>query len=289
MNNPRNKKRVALIIPMRVSLSIWSTWNDGIFAAFNVLAEKYNVKVFGYSDHPATIKIGSMYLQVVHNISSLNYWLASFNPDYIFSFGDTWDGAGNYNCKKIFIGDGTIPTGYDEVLGDYIAVNTDEYKPMELNRLFPSFYPMAIVDSHRLWAVTMPPGSLVVGEVLNSDAYATLIEHNHVVLPTVSGDIYPYLYNQSQGVCITALNGGTTTALEALACNTPVLVIEDNPISAIPGVWVCPNNEADITNAYFNMIMAFNNGDFDLRDEYIVGKYDHTQLTKKLIGALNEK
>jgi hypothetical protein len=116
------------------------------------------------------------------------------------------------------------------------------------------------------------------------ECYETVIDKGHLVLPATPMTLMPYLYNQSLGVCLTAdrMGGCQRASLEALACNVPVLVTNDSKASEFEGVWTCPANSIDIKNAYATMLASYEIEKPNLREKFIMGKYDHKTYFEKL-------
>jgi hypothetical protein len=319
MINPKNKTKIALVKPAKnENLTMWYEWCDGLYGAMNVLGEKYNVKVFGYCDVPAYIEKGNISIHLSDNISSLKYWLASHGPKYVFGWGtsyDKWEELEEYNgeCpeKKILLYAGgpinqpnarkkfdhvVVENASDQVFfpGSTVAfgTNTDVFKPMNLNKLYPAFFPAAFASwkHHELFAKAMPPGSLAVGMLIDSEkhCYQNVIDGGHIISPALPMTAMPYFYNQSKGVCLTPehMGGCQRAALEAMACNVPVLVTSDSKAAEFDGVWTCEPDPQIIREAYINMILMFEQGGFNLRDQFIIGKYDHYTYAEKLAKLL---
>jgi hypothetical protein len=315
MNNPKNKTKIALVKPAKnENLEMWHSWADGLYGAMSVLGQKYNLKVFGYCDQPAIIEKENFTIHLNNNISSLKYWLASHGPKYIFGWGtsyDRWEEIQEYNSvtpdKKILLyagGPVNVPNAkrkFDQVVvendsdavyfpGSTVAfgTNTDVFKPMKMNKLFPAFFPAAFAGwkHHELFSQAMPVGSLAVGMPIEGEkqCYEVCIEHGHIVLPALPMTAMPYLYNQSKGVCITSdhMGGCQRAALEAMACGVPVLATNNSKAAEFDGVWTCEPEVESIRQAYISMILLFDNGGFDLRNQFIVDKLDHFTYAKKL-------
>jgi len=313
--NPKNKTKIALVKPAHETLDMWYSWCDGLYGAFNELANDFNVSVFGYSDQPSLLERGNLKIHLSNYTSSLRYWLNSFNPQIIFGWGTAyhnWDeiqedaylngvkkkillfGGGGYdydNAKQIFDTIVVENPSDAKYFGDCpvaFGTNTDVFKPMELNKLYPAFFPAAFANwkRHYLFANAMPAGSLCVGHMQphEKDCFETCVDKGHIVMPTLPMTSMPYMYNQSLGVCLTAehIGGCQRAALEAMACNVPVLTTNDGKAAEFNGVWACPPEINEIREAYAQMVMAFENNKIDLREEYIIGKYDHKTYAKKL-------
>jgi glycosyltransferase involved in cell wall biosynthesis len=319
MYSPRNKTKVALVKPAKnEDLLMWQSWCDGLYGAMQVLGETYNLKVFGYCDTPAYLERGNIGIHLSDNISSLKYWLASFGPKYVFGWGtsyDKWEEVQEYNGekaeKKILLYAGgpinqpnarkkfnqvVVENESDrEFFPDSVVAfgtNTDVFKPMKLNKLYPALYPAAFASwkHHELFAQAMPVGSLAVGMLIESEkqCYQNVIDSGHLILPALPMTVMPYLYNQSQGVCLTPehMGGCQRAALEAMACGIPVLCTNNSKAAEFDGVWTCDPDPESIRQAYINMILMFQNGEYNLREQFILGKLDHFEYAKKLAKLL---
>lgn len=314
--NARNKTKIALVKPSDDPLFVWEGWCDGLYGALNELAKDYNVKVFGYSNQSSVIKRDNIEIQVSDNLSSLRYWLKAFSPKIILGWGtsfDDWKEIHGFNSTRILLYAGGTPNKdkayklFNAVVvenesdkkyfdTEYFAfgTNTDVFKPMKLPKMIPAFYPAAFAryKRHDLWAKSVPPGSIAVGELQahEPECYEVVYENNHIGLPMIGMDSMPFLYNQSQAVVLTPehMGGCQRAALESMACNIPVLVTNDSKAAEFEGIWASPPKIADLSNAYFTMILTFENGDFNLREDYIMGKYDHYTYAKKLKEIIKE-
>jgi glycosyltransferase involved in cell wall biosynthesis len=318
MTTPRNKTKLAVVKPAFETLDTWVSWCDGLYGALTQLATPFNVKIFGYCEHPAVIEKDGLQIHLSNNISSLKYWLGSFNPKIIMGWGSSfgkWEEIKEYNGnlpeKKVLLYGGGPPDkasanrSFDKVVVenesdakyfDNVSVafgtNTDVFKPMDLNKMFPSLYPAAFAlwKRHDLWAKSMPAGSLAVGQVqeVEQECKDICVEEGHLVLPSMPMTSLPYFYNQTKGVCLTSehMGGCQRAALEAMACNVPVLVTSDSKAAEMEGVWTCDPDEDSIRQAYISMILMFENGKYDLRKEFIVDKYDHFIYAEKLKEVL---
>ena len=314
--NGRNTTKIALIKNSNEPLTNWENWCDGLYGALNELGSEFSIKVFAYSEQPAVIQRGNIEIQLSSTMSSLKYWLKSFNPRLIMAWGvsfDKWSEVDDFLGKKVLLYAGgmvdrenasrifdavVVENPSDAVLFDtkYIAfgTNTDVFKPMNLNKLFPAFYPaaFALYKRHNLWSRVVPTGSLAVGHMQphESECYEVVVHHNHIALPILSMSSIPYLYNQSVATVLTPeyMGGCQRAALESMACNIPVLTTSDSKASEFEGVWAVPPFEEELRVAYLTMVTSFEQDPVDLRERYIIGKYDHFEYAKKLKKVIED-
>lgn len=271
--NQRNKTKLAVIIPTEKPLDRWYLLNDGLFGAIRILAKKYNIKVFGYSDVPAFIDRGSFVLQLFDNPSSLKYWLKGFSPRYVIGYGENKKDWGDIIEEDYLptdsgiyrLGLNTQGLGGFSTYIEFYATDTDYFRPIQANRIYPSLFTMPIANIKQL-----PPGSLALMSSAND--FQEVYESGHIVSTTTRT---PLVYSQAQGV----VTNDPEVAFESLACNTPVLTT----LLDIDGLWKCPEN--DIGSAYLNMVLSFNNSDIDLRS-YVVGKFDHFKMAERIRKCL---
>ena len=272
--NQRNKTKLAVLIPSEKPLDAWYLLNDGLFGALRILAKKYNIKVFGYSDVPAFIDRHKFAIQLFDNSSSLKYWLKGFSPRYVIGYGEAkrgWDDVTEQDYlpsdESIYrLGLNTQGLGSFSTYIDTFATDTDYFRPIQANRVYPTLFTMPIANVKQL-----PPGSLAL--ISGSEQFEEVVESGHLVSTTTRT---PLVYSQAQGV----ITNDIEVALEALSCNTPVLTTSLD----FDGLWKCPDNE--IGQAYLQMVISFNNSEVDLRSDYIVNKADHIKLAERIRKCL---
>lgn len=300
------------------TLANWYSWCDGLYGAMAKLGETHKVQIYGYSDQTAFIKRDNLEINVFENEQSFRFRLDGFKPSVVFGWGTSfhnWNEIERLTTPKkrilLYAGGPIDKTNafrhFDHVVVENesdkekfedgrvsvaFGTNTDVFKPMQLNKLYPSFYPaaFALYKRHNLWSESVPEGSLAVGHMQDheTECFETCIEKTHLVLPAVEMTTIPYLYNQSKATVLTAENMGgcQRSALESMACNVPVLVTSDSKASEFEGVWSAPADRDNLREAYLAMVTSFELEPVDLRNEYIVGKYDHIEYAKKLEALL---
>lgn len=316
--NARNTTKLALVKPSKEPLDMWYAWSDGLYGALKELGKEFSVKVFGYCDVDAVIKRDNIEIQLSSTSSSLGYWLRAFNPKIILGWGPSfinWSELNSFTGTKILLYAGGLPDNenakkiFDAVVvenesdaqffdNSYVAfgTNTEVFRPFTyLNKIYPAVYPAAFANwkRHDLWAKSAPGGSVAIGHMqeVEQECIEVCIENGHMVMPQVSQSSVPFFLNQAKGVIITAerMGGCQRLALEAMACNVPVLVTNDSKAAEFDGVWTCPPEEDEIRKAFIAMVLSFENGEFDLRKQFIEGKYDHYAYADNLRKVIYEK
>lgn len=314
MTNPKNKSKIAVIREGKYTLEEWNSWCDGLYKALELAADVANIRVYGYCDMPATIVKNNLTLVLSDNVSSLRYWVNSFGCRKIIAIGrpnHDWHEVISFKQPKYLIAvDGSPDKKNVTSLFEKIVVklskdkkqytnsvvafgtNTDRFRELELNRLYPSLYIGEFLPEkrHNLWAKAMPAGSLAVGRMdpKYPECFEVCLENGHLVLPQVPNTLIPYLLNQSQGVCLTAdaNGGGFQIALEALSCNVPVLATKDSEAAYLDGVWTCAPEVNEIREAYLSMILSFQNSNTDLFDKYVKDKYDEYAYAQAILELI---
>lgn len=268
--NQRNKPKLAIVIPEYKPLDRWYLWNDGLVGALRTLNKKYNIKVFGFCNTPSYITKNKFAVQLFNNNTSMRYWLKSFIPRYVIGYGDYGE---NWNSlldnkylefdERVFVlGLNTRGIGRFITHTTIFATDTDYFKPLQANKLYPCVFTLPLDNLEQI-----PPGSLCV--IKDGTDFQNVVT-NHHLLHTAPKT--PMLFNQAQGV----ITNDTETALEAMACNTPVLTTELD----IEGCWKCPKDE--IGQAYLQMVLSFENEDIDLRRKYVEHQADHIKLAERI-------
>lgn len=301
--------KIAVVKPSKESLASHLAWNDGLCAALKILGQKHDVKFFSYAEAGATIKKDTIEMKLVETEYSMSYWLKSFGPKLIIGWGTSnyhWNEIQPFDVRKILLFAGGNPDSdhaskiFSQVVvesesdapyfpGSKVAfgTNTELFRPLDRNKLFPSLYPAAFAlwKRHDLWAESMPAGSLACGLFQDHEkqCYEICVKGGHLIMPHVSADALVNLYNESLGVCITAerIGGSQRTALEAMACNIPVLATNDSKAAEFDGVWSCPPTVDDVKNCYMNMLAQFEVNKPDLR-KIVLEKYSEKVYADKL-------
>ena len=304
--NNRNKPKLAFIFASERALWEWCTWNDGLYAAIVKLSDKFHIRVFGYCKDSALLESSNFDIQLVDNISSLQYWLRSFGTKLVYAVGPSthpWaemsrvettnyliHEGDKYSKKATSIFKGFVVKSISEAQhfpNSIVAfgTNTELFKDLSLNRIFPSFYPYTTAEQSniQLWTNSLPAGSIASGEHTD-DIETKVVISGHLLLPNIKPKPLSHLYNQAAGVCLTSSDSDITIArsLEAMACNAPVLVTQNSRATELDGVWSCPPESKQVKEAYFSMIMSYANSDVNLREEYVMGKYDEYTYAKAL-------
>lgn len=236
-------KKLAFIWDFTVDPIQFYGWKDGLNAALRYLASEYGFHVLPIaSDDP--------------NIIFKD--IETFDPDYILAWGslDRPSFAGlqqfgvpvalchaggpvyhpnNRLFDVIFVENDTYVRGYRTQGINAIkafGTNTDLFRHIKSPKKFQYIYPasFAMWKRNELFSQYAKSKGLMVGHC-NPDGIEILEKsrkNNTLILPQVTYDVLPHLYNASDITLITAWAGSQRTLLESLACNIPVIVMSDN-------------------------------------------------------------
>lgn len=206
-------------------------WRDGLWAAIQLLKEKYEIVEFEHGD-----------IDLVE-CSSENELLTR-----VKGFGGKiiWFHAGGYpknnNVDYTVVLADQLKRGFEKIGVKAITINgtnTALFRPLGLEKkwdvIFPAAY--AVWKRHSLlidWvrAENKPLKVLVVGhkQKVETECYEICEKEGFDVLDQVTPEELAVLYNQSKQCWIPTevIGGSEKTVLEALACGLKVRVAEDN-------------------------------------------------------------
>lgn len=308
-----NKTRVAFVKPSKEPIGMYYSWCDGLWGAIKQLhkVHKFNVDVYGLCDQDAYFERDGIAFHMSNGVRALKYRMGVNEPKVILGWGTSyhkWHEIEEEPAKlKVLLYAGGEPDNknarkyFDEVVVENesdakhfdncpaaFGTNTDTFYPMDVQKEYPSIYPAAFALWKRqdLWAKAMPAGSLAIGQKQEheKECYEVCKEYGHEVMDLKDMTTMVEYYNRAEGVCLTPtrMGGCQRAALEAMACNVPVLATEDSKAAEFDGVWACKPEVDEIREAFIYMVLNFYNSGRNLRDEFIVGKLDHHEYARKL-------
>lgn len=172
------------------------------------------------------------------------------------------------------------------------GVNTDEYKPLDVPKMIDAVYPATYSGWKRqqLFAEALKHRGMCFG-VMQPDGmeyYRHCVHSGTMALVgLMPQQLMNFMYNVSRTCVITSWHGSERTALEALACNLPVVVTNDNVLtcSLLPkeGAIACDPHPDNIRKA-FEEALTFTN----LKNrEYVLSKWTHRHYAEKILAAIN--
>lgn len=117
------------------------------------------------------------------------------------------------------------------------GTNTELFKPMPNPKIFDAVFPAtgAAWKRHELFAQAMGPRGLVCGwwQPHEPQCLQVCYDNNTAVLHHQMAESVAYLYSMAKTCLITSsdVGGSQRTVLEAMACNVPVIVMEDSTMT----------------------------------------------------------
>lgn len=191
---------------------------------------------------------------------------ADFNFEYIF---------GNQK-KRIYIHKGSKHKPKDFNLFDVVIVETEEDK-----QHYKNSYVQAVVDednfvdldAEKFYSVCYPQDIKENNfNFFNNVRLYGSISNNlstTVKLPLYKGDILNLIINQSRAVSLLEDGDSFELALSSLACNTPVVALNNVKASKIPAVMSAPQEEQEFIK---QTVRAVDNC-YNYREEYILPNF----------------
>lgn len=287
--------RIAVIWPWKGAKQFKPQIKDGLISALNdIVAKKHQVDWFLEDDEPPVGKYDWIMPWGVAGIPFNNTIEKYKCKKALFCAGHADDTA---NLKKFDVVFVESPLIYKQ-LRPYcwnielaFGVNTDEYKPLDVPKMIDAVYPATFSGWKRqqLFAEALKHRGLVFG-VMQPDG-AKYYQHCYYSGTMTLAGLMPqqlmaFMYNVSRTCVITSWHGSERTALEALACNLPVVVTNDNALtcSLLPkeGAITCDPKPYYIKEA-FEKALTFTN----LKNrEYVLANWTHRHYAKKILAAI---
>jgi len=244
--------------------NLWAqmiTWKDGLAAAIRILSEEWDVKVYSLGEDvvfrhdyfPITLKPTS---------EQLAETILKEKPDAILVWGDftrptipligsrgipmaiclAGGNVTNYiaHFDLIFVESKSYKDRLEAEGRNVIqafGTNTELFKPIKQPKIWDVIFPACFTmwKRHGLLVKTLAgKKGLACGWMRKKgrDTYCWQVcqDNGLTILPHVSSYVMPYLYNASKTCVITstAIGGSQRTVLESMACNIPVVVMEDS-------------------------------------------------------------
>lgn len=118
------------------------------------------------------------------------------------------------------------------------GTNTELFRPMQSPKFYDGFFPAtgAAWKRHHLFAEALKDKGLVCGwwQPHEPQCLEVCVLHGVGVLHHQMAESMAYLYNMARTVVVTSsdVGGSQRTVLEAMACNIPVIVMEDSTMTS---------------------------------------------------------
>jgi hypothetical protein len=244
-----NNTKVAVLFGNKRNHNYYLNNRLGIIEAFMKLPKNFQTQFFAMTDVMNAYEREGRVTWFVNTVKAMKFAINErFEPDVVFCVGDPnyeWDKVlvGKYRKyfiydsyeepKKFFDWDNIIVPTFEDLIffpkamvgavyNDLIFKdNKRELKPFQI------FYPQLIQNLDLF--LDIQHDDLVVG--MND-------RENILLLSDMSTPMIADIVNQSKSVVLIEKENDIELALSALACNVPVLTVEDNKSSFLDGVFV---------------------------------------------------
>jgi glycosyltransferase involved in cell wall biosynthesis len=276
-------------------------WKDGLWRAMKHLEEKYEVKYFEptddipeegivfYWEAPCTInsKDAENYKKVM-NLPNKKVLLFAGGP-----IKKEWVEGFDLVCVESKINAEEFTNiGVKNITA--FGINEDIFFPQEIDKLYDGIHQGTCASWKRQWLVGESIGDkgIVVGRFQDSDPYPfkRCEELGTTVLPEQPYEKIAELLNQSLCLLQTSdfWGGGQRATLEAMACNIPVVCMEDSPknreyVEESGLGLVVPPDPQHIKMA----VEEIRNWDKKSGRDYVMSKWTSKHYASKLKEAIN--
>jgi len=151
------------------------------------------------------------------------------------------------------------------------VVDTDNYKPIDIDKYFPAFFPQEISDKN----YDFFDGVRLYGSI------ATNVSRG-LKLPLTRHDLLNMIFNQSKVVSLLEDFDSYELALSALSCNVPVVALNNTKASSIPVVTNAKKDEKSFINAQVKALKQ----NYDFRNDYILPNFTVDKIASIIKGIL---
>lgn len=289
------KKRIAFLWPWSGAKAVKPLVKDGLMRAMELIGEKHQVDWYLSGDEPDN----SYDWILVWGVSSVpfNFKIQKYKAKKaLMCAGHAEDIVNLDKFNVVFVESPLIykhlkPYCRRIVLA--FGVDTDFYKPLDIPKYIDAVYPATFSEWKRqhLFAEAIGPRGLCFG-VVQPDGVPHFEYCQKKQVATLGGlmpqSLMNIMYNVSRTCVITSWHGSERTTLESLACNTPVVVTDDNFLtcSLLPkeGAIACNPEPANIRKA-FEQALTFKN--INTR-EYVLRSWTARKYAEKILSVIEE-
>ena len=284
--------KIAFCWPWNLAKWAFPLVHDGLKAAMDLVAKEYQVDWFFGEDDPPVGVYDWIFVWGVSSVP-INFRLDKYKcKKGLFCAGHADDIV---NLKKFNVVFVESPLIFDQLKPHCnkcvlaFGTDTDFFKPMDFPKHIDALYPATFSAWKRqqLFGLAVRERGLAFG-VMQPDGkeyYATCLENGTATLaglmPTC---LMPVMYNVSRSVIITSWHGSERTALEAMACNIPLVVTEDNQLTCSLLHKDCIKTDphpSNIREAFLKAIKL----NVNTRD-YILKNYSHKIYADKIFNEI---
>jgi len=253
--------KLMLMWDIRIPIYDLVAWQDGLYWALVELAKEHEVVVNLKSDDIGTYERDGITFNTYYDEKHLLNTLNQFSPTHVLLWGQLNQPllhaverknrkvgllfAGGHEehiygeqydiifTENKYINDKFIDQGYNAKIA--FGINTDIFKPYKQPKLFKAIYPAVFGMWKRqdLFASAFGKDGVCIGryQLHEPQCLQWAQDAGCMTVPMIlPQSAMSYFYNASEWVVSTATNdsGGQRTVLEAMACNVPIIVMQDN-------------------------------------------------------------
>lgn len=241
----------------------------------------YEFSFFALTDiNSAVEKDDGSTIWLKRDYKTLSYGVTRFaEPDILIIIGTSnydFESLFGKSKKKILIHKGSKHRNQDYNLFDLVitelerdtkhyktavcqgVVDTESYHNMKIDKHFPAFFPQEISNNN----FNFFEGVKLYGSIATSAS-------KDLKLPLKRHDLLNMIFNQSMVVSLLEDFDSYELALSALACNVPVVALEQTKSASIPVVISTRKNEKTFINAQVKALKQ----NYDFRNDYILPNF----------------
>jgi len=287
--------KIAVVWPWKLSKWAKPLVRDGLIAAIDdIIAKEHEVTWYLGGDEPKD-KYDWIFVWGVSSVE-FNFKLDKYHAKKgLFCAGHAEDIVNLKKFDVVFVESPAIldhlrPHCWKTVLA--FGTDTDFFKPIDIPKHIDALYPAtwSAWKRQQLFGLAVKERGLAFGvmQVDGSKYYDTCLRNGTAslagLMPTC---LMPILYNSARTVVLTSWHGSERTALEAMACNVPVVITEDNVLTAslVPDEFgvKCSPEPIEIRKAFKKALkMKINSRD------YILDGWSHRDYADKILKEINE-
>ena len=312
--------KLCLLWDIEIPIYDLVAWQDGLYWALSELGKKHEVMISLRSQEPTMFRRDNITFQsfptvddqiaFAHVVDNCLLWGQLDQPLFektkafakrtglCFAGGAEEHPLGKeYDIiftENKFINQKFLDQGYNAKVA--FGINTDIFKPYPQPKVFKALYPAVFGMWKRqdLFAQAFGKDGVCIGRYQEHEPQCLQWAQDAgcmtvpMILPQSA---MPYFYNASECIVSTATNdsGGQRTVLEAMACNVPIIVCDDNYKASeyIHGSgWgsIVPPSAEELRNAVTEHI----NAPTPASRQYVLDNWTHKHYAERIEEWLNQ-
>ena len=279
-----NNTKIAVIYSNKKSNLYYVNNNLGLMEVFKSLPKNFHTEFFMNTPLLGAIEKNGQLLWFKNTIKSMKWGINQYyEPNVVVCVGDP-----NYEWEKILVGDYKKIFIYDSYEIPHKVLNWDAIIVPTKSDL--QYFPKAIVAAVYNNKIFKPENNrkhfnkFYPQLVTNMDLFMTIQNDEHTVamnnipdvfyLSDISANMMKDLFNQSKMTLLLERDNDIELALSSMACQVPVISVNDNKAAELIGVF---NSLATAPEILFTLDEAF-----DTVETYDLSQYTVEKFAKKL-------